>query len=142
MSNLAYNSETDSFICRNGKYLRHKSRCKYVTEAGYETFRDYYQCEDCSGCPYAEDCKKTPKNRTIKVSHRLNELKKKANENLCSEKGLELRSKRVVEVEQTFGRIKGCWSFRRFYLRGTDKVKIEWGLLSIAHNITKMALEV
>ncbi len=47
----------------------------------------------------------------------------------------------TVEVEQTFGRIKGCWSFRRFHLRGKDKVKIEWGLLAIAHNITKMALE-
>jgi len=141
VSNLAYDAETDSFICRNGKYLKHINRRKYVTEAGYETFRDYYQCEDCSGCPYAEECKKTPKNRIIQVSHRLNELKRKANENLCSEKGLELRAKRVVEVEQTFGRIKGCWSFRRFYLRGKDKVKIEWGLLSIAHNITKMALE-
>ena len=64
-----------------------------------------------------------------------------AYDNLCSKKGLELRSRRVVEVEQVFGRIKGCWSFRRFHLRGTDKVKIEWGLISIAHNITKMALE-
>jgi len=75
----------------------------------------------------------------IKSPHRLNQLKKKANDNLCSEKGLELRSKRVVEVEQTFGRIKGCWSFQRFLLRGKDKVKIEWGLLAIAHNITNQA---
>lgn len=114
---------------------------KYVTEAGYETRRDDYRCEDCGGCPYAAECKNTDKNRTVRVSHRLNELKRKANENLCSEKGLELRSQRVVEVEQVFGRVKGCWSFRRFHLRGIDKVKIEWGLLAIAHNITKMALE-
>lgn len=52
-----------------------------------------------------------------------------------------LHTQRVVEVEQVFGRIKGCWSFRRFHLRGADKVKIEWGLLAIAHNIAKMALE-
>jgi len=139
--NLAYDRETDSYTCRNGKKLIHRGNRKYVTEAGYETRRDYYGCEECSGCPYAEECKKTQKRRTMRISHRLNELKKKANENLCSEKGLNLRSQRVVEVEQTFGRIKGCWSFRRFLLRGKDKVKIEWGLLSIAHNITKMALE-
>lgn len=139
--NLPYNPETDSFICRNGKQLIHVGKRKYVTEAGYETVRDYYRCEDCNGCPYAAECKSTEKARTIRVAHRLNELKKVANANLCSEKGLELRSKRVVEVEQVFGRIKGCWSFRRFYLRGADKVKIEWGLLAIAHNITKMALE-
>ena len=139
--NLPYTPETDSFICRNGQQLVHVGKRTYMTEAGYETIRDYYRCEDCSGCPYAAECKNTDKNRTVRVSHRLNELKRKANENLCSEKGLELRSQRVVEVEQVFGRIKGCWSFRRFHLRGTDKVKIEWGLLAIAHNITKMALE-
>ena len=141
IENMPYDAETDSFICKNEKRLVHKGNRKYVTAAGYETRRDYYTCEDCQGCPYASECKNTEKNRTVRVSHRLNELKRKANENLCSEKGLQLRSQRVVEVEQTFGRIKGCWSFRRFHLRGKDKVKIEWGLLAIAHNITKMALE-
>lgn len=139
--NLEYDEKSDEYICPEGRKLQLVGTRKYVTEAGYETTRDYYRCEDCSNCPRAGDCKKTEKPRTIKVSHRLNELKKKANENLCSEKGLKLRSRRVVEVEQTFGRIKGCWSFRRFMLRGKDKVKIEWGLLSIAHNITKMALD-
>lgn len=135
-----YDRETDSFTCPNGKKLLHGWSSKYVTEAGYETRRDYYRCEDCCGCPHADICKKTEKPRTIQVSHRLNELKRRADENLCSAKGLELRSLRPVEVEQVFGRIKSCWSFRRFLLRGKEKVKIEWGLLAIAHNITKMAL--
>ena len=139
--NLSYVEETDRFVCPNEKRLVHVGNRKYVIEAGYETRRDYYRREDCGGCPYASECKNTDKNRTIMISHRLNELKRKANENLCSEKGLKLRSQRVVEVEQVFGRIKGCWSFRRFHLRGTDKVKIERGLLAVAHNITKMALE-
>lgn len=139
--NLPYVPETDSFVCRNEKQLVHVGNRKYVTEEGYKTRRDYYRCEDCSNCPYAAECKNTDQNRTIQVSHRLNELKSKANKNVCSRKGLEIRSQRVVEVEQVFGQIKGCWSFRRFYLRGADKVKIEWGLLAIAHNITKMALE-
>ena len=138
---MAYDKETDSYICANGKKLKLVGNRKYVTEAGYETRRNIYRCEDCNGCSHAEACKKSMGPRTLQVSHRLNELKKKANDNLCSKKGLELRSRRVVEVEQVFGRIKGCWSFRRFHLRGTDKVKIEWGLISIAHNITKMALE-
>ena len=72
-------------ICRNqtalsaemGKRLVHVGNRKYVTEAGYETRQDYYRCEDCSGCHYASECKHTEKNRTVRVSHRLNELKKK-----------------------------------------------------------------
>ena len=139
--NMLYDIESDRFICADNRKLKHIGNWKHVTEAGYETQRNIYRCEDCSGCSHADLCKKSVGPRTIRISHRLNELKTKANENLCSEQGLKLRSRRVVEVEQVFGRIKGCWSFRRFYLRGTDKVKIEWGLISIAHNITKMALE-
>lgn len=83
----------------NGQ-LKHAGKQKYVTEAGYETKRDIYRCEDCSGCPHAAECKNTENSRTLRVSHHLNELKRKANENLCSEKGLKLR--------------------------GTDNIKIEW----------------
>ena len=139
--NFPYDKETDSFICPEGKRIVHNGNRKYITDAGYETRRDYYRCNDCAGCPSAELCKNTEGAKIIRYSHRLEELKKKANENLCSEEGKRLRSQRVVEVEQTFGRIKGCWSFRRFHLRGKEKVKIEWGLPAIAHNISKMALE-
>lgn len=133
-----YDAESDSFSCPNGMKLRHLSRRKYTTEAGYETLRDLYRCDSCDECPYACQCKKTTGVRVIRVSHRLNELKSRANENLCSARGLALRSRRPVEVEQVFGRLKGNWSFRRFLLRGMEKVKIEFGLLAIAHNLTKM----
>jgi ABC-2 type transport system ATP-binding protein/transposase len=29
--------------------------------------------------------------------------------------------------------------FRRFHLRGLEKVNIEWGFVSIAHNMRKLA---
>ncbi|MGQ9512428.1 transposase [Thermodesulfitimonas sp.] len=67
-------------------------------------------------------------------------LKEEAARNLRSDKGLLLRSQRGVEVESVFGQIKGNWSFRRFLLRGLEKVKIEWGLLCIAHNLAKLAV--
>jgi hypothetical protein len=44
-----------------------------------------------------------------------------------------------VDVESVFGRLKYNWGFRRFLLRGKEKVNIEWGILSIAHNIAKLA---
>jgi len=50
-----------------------------------------------------------------------------------------MRSKRPVEVESAFGDIKGNFGVRRFLLRGLEKVKIEWGLYSIGHNMRKMA---
>jgi hypothetical protein len=36
--------------------------------------------------------------------------------------------------------IKGNFGVRRFLLRGLEKVKIELGLYSIAHNMRKMAV--
>ncbi len=45
--------------------------------------------------------------------------------------------RRGIEVESVFGQIKENRRFRRFLLRGLDKVKTEWGLLSIAHNLLK-----
>jgi hypothetical protein len=36
-----------------------------------------------------------------------------------------------------FGNIKNNHKFKRFMLRGKEKVEIEWGLLAIAQNIRK-----
>ncbi len=40
--------------------------------------------------------------------------------------------------EPVFGQIKQARGFRQFLLRGLDKVKDEWSLVCIAHNITKL----
>ncbi|MGD0751621.1 MAG: transposase, partial [Anaerolineales bacterium] len=49
------------------------------------------------------------------------------------------RSARSIEVEPVFGIIKHNMGFRRFHLRSLEKVKTEWGLVSIAHNMKKLA---
>jgi hypothetical protein len=53
--------------------------------------------------------------------------------------GLEYRSRRPVDVEAVFACIKNNHNFRRFMLRGMEKVKVEIGLLSLAHNLRKLA---
>jgi hypothetical protein len=73
------------------------------------------------------------------VNRRLNELRGKARSNLESEEGRKKRARRSVEVESVFGNIKWNYGMRRFLLRGLEKVKTEWGLHSIAHDIRKMA---
>jgi hypothetical protein len=50
-----------------------------------------------------------------------------------------LRARRSIEVEAVFGIIKQNMDFRRFHLRGLEKVKTKWGLVSIAHNMKKLA---
>jgi transposase len=64
-------------------------------------------------------------------------LKAKARALLLSEEGIKHRKKRPCDVEPVFGNIKYNKGFKRFMLRGCDKVEIEAGLLSIAHNLKK-----
>jgi hypothetical protein len=87
-------------------------------------------------------CHKSKDNRIIEVSHRLNELKALARERLLSEKGKAHRSKRPVDVEPVFGILKQNKGFRRFSLRGMEKVNIEFGLLAIAHNLKKLSKKI
>ena len=70
-------------------------------------------------------------NRRIQISFQLLEYRRRARENLTSERGQALRKQRSVEVETVFRHIKHNMRFHRFQLRGLEKVKIEWGLVCI-----------
>ena len=50
-----------------------------------------------------------------------------------------MRSLRPIEPETVFGQVKNNMGFKRFHLRGKDKVTAEWGLVSMAHNLRKLA---
>ncbi len=78
-------------------------------------------------------------NRTIEVNHKLRDFKQKARKKLNSEKGLEHQSKRPIEPEAVFGQIKYNKGFNRFKLRGLASVNLEFGLVAIVLNISKIA---
>jgi len=42
-------------------------------------------------------------------------------------------------VEPVFGIVKSAMGFLRFSLRGLEKVKLEWTLISLAYNCRRMA---
>ena len=45
---------------------------------------------------------------------------------------------RSIQVEGAFGIIKQDHAFRRFLMRGKNKVKVEFLLLSLAFNVNKL----
>ena len=57
---------------------------------------------------------------------------------LRTEEGRQVYSRRKVIVEPVFGNIKEPRGFRRFSLRGTDKVRGEWSLVCTVHNLLKL----
>jgi transposase len=136
---FAYDAETDQFICPAKQRLKYLFTGRYQTDNGYESQRRHYECMLCQDCPLKSQCTKAKGNRRIQVSFQLMEYRKQARENLTSELGEQLRVRRSVEVETVFGHIKHNMGFRRFHLRGREKVNTEWGLVCIAHNMQKLA---
>jgi len=137
---FGYDAEKDQFICPANKRLSFVNATCYKTENGYLTNRRNYQCADCQACALKSQCTKAKGNRSIRISFRLMAYREQARNNLTSEEGIRLRSERSTEVETVFGHIKHNMGFRRFMLRGIEKVNTEWGLISIAHNMRKGAV--
>lgn len=138
LENFEYDNQKDEFTCPNGNKMVFKHIKNITTENGYETERRVYEGSGCNKCKLKDKCTKSKSNRTIEISFKLNDFKKKAKNNLCSEKGIELRKKRSIDVESVFGRVKNNWGFKRFFLRGIEKINIEMGLLFTAHNLAKL----
>jgi len=57
---------------------------------------------------------------------------------LKTEQGIKEYKKRKQTVEPVFGQIKECRGFRRFSFRGLKKVRAEWAIVCLSHNLLKL----
>ena len=142
--NFNYDAATDSYTCPNEKQLTlQSSYLQTHKRSGYQSAIKEYQCKDCKGCPFYQQCCKsaTGENRLIKVNEKLDTYKRQARENLNSQTGSILRKQRSIEIESCFGDIKHNMGFRRFHLRGLKKVETEFCLVAMAHNLRKLQIK-
>ena len=137
--NLPYDAEKDEFICPADQRLTYRYTSHEKSENSYRIELRHYEASGCNTCPLKPECTRAKGNRHMRVSFRLRQFREQAKANLLSERGKALRIQRNVEVESVFGHIKHNMRFRRFHLRGLEKVNTEWGLVCIAHNMRKLA---
>lgn len=135
---LFYNPEKNILVCPMGQPMAHIGDKTATTSTGYQAQVSIYQAANCNGCPLRGACHKSAGNRIVEVNHNLNKLKAVARERLTSKKGRAHRSQRPADVEAVFGNLKRNKDFKRFMLRGIDKVAIETGLLAVAMNLKKL----
>ena len=81
----------------------------------------FYECEDCSGCPYKEACTKAKGNKRLYVSKSFIEKRQESYENILSEKGIQYRMNRQVQVEGAFGVLKMTMSSKDFCCGGKQR---------------------
>ncbi|VUX20730.1 ORF6N domain protein [Dorea longicatena] len=122
--------------CPNGKNFNLQYR-KNVKGNKYGRQEEVYQCEDCSGCPYAEQCKKTDKNRTVRINRELTAMHQEVIENLESIQGALLRMNRSIQAEGTFGIMKNDRWYKRIVRRGIKSVLLDADLAEIYGYDTK-----
>ena len=122
--------------CPNGKAFHFRYRMN-VKGNHYGRQEEIYECEDCSGCPYGERCKKTDHNRTIRINEELTRMHQEVVGNLESIQGALLRMNRSIQAEGTFGIMKNDRWYKRIVRRGIKSVQLEVFLVSIGQNLYK-----
>ena len=125
-----------TLMCPWGKKFHFAYR-KAVKGNRYGRQEEYYTCEDCGGCPYKEQCKKTDKNRMVCMNRELSCMHQEVVENLESIQGALLRMNRSIQAEGTFGIIKYDQWYKRVVRRKLNRVSLEIYLVSIGHNLYK-----
>lgn len=142
--NFSYDPVTDSYSCPAAEQLVYKGKYRQTHKrTGYVSDVKRYECNNCSGCPFYQQCCKSTKggNRSIEVNENLECYRQQARENLHTDLGKSLKKQRSIEIESCFGDIKHNMGFRRFHLRGLSKVKTEFTLVAMAHNLRKVSLK-
>ena len=142
-ANWAYDEESDEYECGGGRSLAFVRERREASDLGYVSTVRIYSCGDCSGCGLSARClRRGQEKRVIYVNPHRDRLRKKAAERLTSDEGVVLRRRRATDVETVFGDVKRNWGFRRFTLRGIEKVAHEWRLLMMGHNIRKLTRKI
>lgn len=134
---LTYDAGKDRYHCPSGKAMKNIGTKNRITSTGFKQTITKYRTTKCKGCPLQAQCNPGNNARTIEVNHNLNRLKQQADKRLKTKKGIKKRKQRCYDVEPVFAAIKHNHQFRRFMLRGVEKVTVETGLLALAHNLRK-----
>ncbi len=83
---------------------------------------------------HGEHRRACPRGRLPKNANRVQRMKRK----LQTKAGRAVYAARKAIVEPVFGQIKQGRGFRQFLLRGIEKVRGEWALVCLTHNILKL----
>ena len=136
--NLYYNAEDNYYVCPMGQHMEHIGDVTVRSDLGYISTISRYRARNCAGCPLRGMCYKGASDqRIIEVNHKNNAYRAEVKRLLTSQRGLYHRSNRPVEPEAVFGDIKYNHGFKRFRLRSNEKVRVEFGLVALAHNLRK-----
>lgn len=127
-SDFVYHVDKDYYECPNGDNLLPigKGKKRDIT---------IYQAQNCGACPLANLCVSNKAKLKRIYRNRLEYLAEQMYGKMQTDEAKSRMKIRATTVEPVFGNLKQNLGFRRFHLRGLQKVRGEFNLMCIAHNL-------
>jgi len=133
-SNFTYDEKKDVFICPVGKELCFEGTRK----DRHGKYRErIYRCRCFRDCPERDACSKEKNGRKITMGPHYQALQRQLKKQQIPQKKKELYKRKSI-VEKVFGFIKVILEFRRFSVRGLEKVKAQWAMICTTYNLRKL----
>jgi len=131
-TNFRYDQVRDVYVCPEGRDLKRYQVMKRKGRVSFIVYRGKF----CKGCTAKTACTKGPARRIMRDGRE--SLVEAMREKLRSQAGREIYKKRLYTVEPVIGNMK--WNCRRIMmsLRGFEKVRGEFSLMCLAHNVKKI----
>ena len=136
---FSHQKKKDLYICPAGEKLYPVERRKKAVKT-YVRHEVRYKCSSCHNCGHQRECVQS-KNGYRQISRILeyDPYREEIDKKFKTEAGKKMFIKRKTDVEPAFGQIKTTILGQAgFLLRGSKKVKGEFSLICIVHNIRKI----
>ncbi len=129
-SRFKFDAGKDVYVCPAGGELSYRF-------STYELGRElrYYRARGCQQCVLKSQCTRNKANRTIT---------REANEHLMEAMAERMKREpgkfklRKTLAEHPFGTIKRTMGYTHFLLKGLEKVRTEWSLITLAYNLKRV----
>jgi transposase len=134
-SRFSYDAQKDQCVCPRGELLRFECTRRRDKVQPYDV--RIYRCQSYENCPVRWQCSSSRTGRTIQI-HPKHDALVRQREKLKDEAMRALLKQRGTTVEPVFGWGKEVMGFRRWTVRGLEKVKTQWLLLCMAMNLLRL----
>ena len=134
-SRFIYDVETDQCICPRGERLPFQTTKPRDKVQPYEV--RIYHCQNYEQCPVRWQCSSSRTGRTVQI-HPDHGALVRQRAKLKDEQMRAILKQRGAIVEPVFGWSKEGMGFRRWTVRGLEKVQTQWLLLCTAMNLIRL----
>lgn len=129
-SRFKYDATKDVYLCPGN----HELTYRFST---YELGRGlrYYRASACNSCALKKQCTRNKANRTITREDNEELMEQMAERMKAQPEKFALRKQLA---EHPFGTIKRWMGYTHFTLKGLEKVRTEWSLITLAYNLKRV----